>query len=236
MSTTDHVTHRIVVGVDASPSSRAAVTWAARQAQRRRCDLIITHIDPVSVAPVPGHAAATSSRSLLAASATAASSSQPTVPVTSLLLEGSVSDELIRLSASALLLVIGIDEGSTTQLLRRPRRCRRSGGDALRLSSGDRVRSLGRNEPSRAPRRRRVVGRTIEPARPAGGGRGSAAAQRPADHRARHRAPVSHRPRRRCRQLRVHRHGWPRRSTRSAEHIPHWRSTSRTPSTTTCRN
>jgi nucleotide-binding universal stress UspA family protein len=110
MSTPDHVTHRIVVGVDASASSRAAVTWAARQAQRRRCDLIITHIDPVSVSPVAGHAAATSSRSLLAASATAASSSQPNVPVTSLLLEGSVSDELIRLSASALLLVIGIDE------------------------------------------------------------------------------------------------------------------------------
>jgi len=111
MSTTDHLTHRIVVGVNASPSSRAAVTWAARQARRRRCDLIITHVDPV--APVPGHAALTSSRSLLDASATAASSSQPTVPVTALLLTGSASDQLIKLSANALLLVMGIDDGRT---------------------------------------------------------------------------------------------------------------------------
>lgn len=111
MGTTDHLTRRIVVGVNASPSSRAAVTWAARQAQRRHCDLIIIHIDPVFVAPVPGHAAVTTSRSLLDTSATAASSSQPTVPVTTLLLTGSVSEQLIKLSANALLLVIGIDEG-----------------------------------------------------------------------------------------------------------------------------
>jgi nucleotide-binding universal stress UspA family protein len=110
MVSTGHLKRRIVVGVNDSPSARAAVIWAARQARRRRCDLIITHIDPVSIDPAELHDAATSSHLLLAASATAASWSQPSVPVTSLLLGGAISDELIRLSTTALLLVIGIDE------------------------------------------------------------------------------------------------------------------------------
>src|SRR6478609_4974800 len=93
MVSTGHLKRRIVVGVNDSPSARAAVIWAAGQARRRRCDLIITHIDPVSVDPAELHDAATNSHLLLAASATAASLAQPSVPVTSLLL-----------------LVIGIDE------------------------------------------------------------------------------------------------------------------------------
>ncbi len=110
MVTSAHVKRRIVVGVNESPSSRAAVTWAADQARRRRCDLIITHIDPATFDPAELHDAATSCHLLLAASATAASLAQPSVPVTSLLLGGAISDELIQLSNTSLLLVIGIDE------------------------------------------------------------------------------------------------------------------------------
>ena len=160
MVTTEHVKRRIVVGVNESTSCRAAVTWAAGQAHRRRCDLIITNIDPVSVDPAEVHDAATSSHLLLAASATAASLAQPSVPVTSLLLGGAISDELIQLSNTALLLVIGVDET-------RPRGSYGAIGaieDRVAMHTGCPVVTVsGRWDGKDRPERRIVLGWTDDP-------------------------------------------------------------------------
>ncbi len=159
MVTTEHAKRRIVVGVNESASSRAAVIWAAKQASRRRCDLIITHIDP---APSDSTRLqdATSSHLLLAASANAASLRQPTVPVTSLLLGGAISDELIQLSSAALLLVTGVDEA----------RPRGSGGaigpieDRVVMHAGCPVVTIsGRWDGTERPERDVVVGWTDDP-------------------------------------------------------------------------
>ena len=100
---------RIVVGVSQSPASSYAVLWAAQEARIRRSVLLVTHIDPPTAYAPDLHDAATACHHLLADSATIASEAQPSVAVGTLLLSGAISDELIRLSRSAALIVVGID-------------------------------------------------------------------------------------------------------------------------------
>jgi len=102
---------RIVVGVSRSLASRYAVLWAAQEAQIRRSVLLVTHVDPPSDYAPDLYDAATMCHRLLADSATVASEAQPSVAVGTLLLTGSISDELIRLSQSATLIVVGVDHG-----------------------------------------------------------------------------------------------------------------------------
>ena len=83
--------------------------WAAQEARIRRSVLLVTHIDPPSAYALDLHDAATACHRLLANSATVASEAQPSVAVGTLLLTGSISDELVRLSQSAALIVVGID-------------------------------------------------------------------------------------------------------------------------------
>ena len=83
--------------------------WAAQEARIRRSVLLVTHIDPPTVYASDLHDAATACHRLLANSATIASETQPSVAVGTLLLSGAISDELIRLSRSAALIVVGID-------------------------------------------------------------------------------------------------------------------------------
>ena len=99
----------IVVGVSRSSASRYAVLWAAQEARIRRSVLLVTHIDPPSAHAPDLHDAATACHRLLANSATVASEAQPSVAIGTLLLTGSISDELIRLSQSAALIVVGVD-------------------------------------------------------------------------------------------------------------------------------
>jgi nucleotide-binding universal stress UspA family protein len=100
---------RIVVGVDGSAVSRWAVLWAAEEARIRHNVLLVTHIDqPAAYAP-DLHDAATACHRLLLSCATLASDAQPSVAVGTLLLSGSISDELISLSHSATMLVVGVD-------------------------------------------------------------------------------------------------------------------------------
>jgi len=101
---------RIVVGVDGSAASLRAVLWAAAEARIRRGDLIITHVQPA--VPVVGSTrsgAGVDRHRLLTLSATAASTRQPGVAVGTLLLTGDISDQLIELSRSAAVLVVGLD-------------------------------------------------------------------------------------------------------------------------------
>ena len=100
---------RIVVGVSRSAASRHAVLWAAQEAHLRHSVLLVTHVDPPSESAPDLYDAATTCHRLLADSATVASEAQPSVAVGTLLLTGSISDELIRLSQSATLIVVGVD-------------------------------------------------------------------------------------------------------------------------------
>ena len=109
MSKGAHEPEWIVVGVSQSPASSYAVLWAAQEARIRRNVLLVTHVDPPSAYAPDLHDAATACHRLLANSATVASEAQPSVAVGTLLLTGSISDELVRLSQSAALIVVGID-------------------------------------------------------------------------------------------------------------------------------
>jgi nucleotide-binding universal stress UspA family protein len=71
--------------------------------------LLVTHVDAPSEYAPDLYDAATTCHRLLADSATVASEAQPSVAVGTLLLTGSISDELIRLSQSATLIVVGVD-------------------------------------------------------------------------------------------------------------------------------
>jgi nucleotide-binding universal stress UspA family protein len=99
-----------VVGVDGSPASRHAVLWAAQEARIRRSYLIITHIDPPTPDAAGLYDGATDCHTVLAASAAAASQREPAVAVGALLLSGAIRDELLKLSKSAVLIVVGVDQ------------------------------------------------------------------------------------------------------------------------------
>ena len=98
----------IVVGVDGSLVARSAVLWAAREARLRQCDLIITHIDPPQMDAVGLDRGGSTHSALL-------DDSVPRPPeasrhhLSTRLLDGSNSDELIRATETAVLLVLGID-------------------------------------------------------------------------------------------------------------------------------
>jgi nucleotide-binding universal stress UspA family protein len=101
---------QIVVGVDGSLVARSAVLWAAREARLRQCDLIITHIDPPQMDAV-GLDRGRSTHSALLDESVAAARGEPSISIRTCLLEGSISDELIRATETAVLLVLGIDRG-----------------------------------------------------------------------------------------------------------------------------
>lgn len=103
---------RIVVGVDGSPVARLATLWAAREARLRHEELIITHVSPAMGdpgAPQSPSSGSSGVHALLEASS-AASRREPSLAVGTLVLRGPISDELIRLSRTATLLVVGVDQ------------------------------------------------------------------------------------------------------------------------------
>lgn len=89
----------VVVGVDASQSSRAAVRWAAGEAARRDCALKLLHVDGRRW---EGGAV---QDNLTAASV--AREAEPAVPTEHEVKPGGIADELIAASRSASLLVLG---------------------------------------------------------------------------------------------------------------------------------
>jgi len=95
--------------VDGSRAARHALLWAARQARIRQSLLVVTHVDPLSPDAVGLSGDPVGSEAILESSAAAASQREPSVTVATLLLRGSVTDELIKLSATASMLVVGVD-------------------------------------------------------------------------------------------------------------------------------
>lgn len=107
----------IIVGVDDSAGSSAALFWAADEARLRGRSLLVVHApvavrgDLVTANGVPGLRALDAfADRILGAHATAASARQPGVPVTTLLGHGEPGDTLIDLSVGAAMVVLGMHE------------------------------------------------------------------------------------------------------------------------------
>jgi nucleotide-binding universal stress UspA family protein len=99
----------IVVGVDQSPEARWAVQWGAREARLRGATLALAHVK----SSVSDDRAADDSDSeagtLLIVRAAEASELEPGISVAPRLYEsGSISEQLIELSGSAALMVLGV--------------------------------------------------------------------------------------------------------------------------------
>ncbi|MFC3454562.1 universal stress protein [Amycolatopsis speibonae] len=89
----------VVVGVDASQSSRAAVRWAAGEAARRDSALKLLHID--------GRRWESGAAQTNLAAASVVREAEPAVPTEHEVKLGGIADELIAASKSASLLVLG---------------------------------------------------------------------------------------------------------------------------------
>lgn len=103
----------VVVGLDGSTASWAALDWAADAAKRRATDLIVTHAgdvghDHVVTAQEHGDDGGTSyGRSLLVEAALRVANRRPFLTVRTELRRGSPTDLLLALSEAAQLVVIG---------------------------------------------------------------------------------------------------------------------------------
>ncbi len=107
----------IIVGLDASAPSRAALEWALSRAQAMVLPITLVHSVPEYWAtPQPGYAAAMqqAGRELLTAEAARAAELAPTVTVGTSLCQGEAASVLGDLSADASLVVIGTDKTGST--------------------------------------------------------------------------------------------------------------------------
>jgi nucleotide-binding universal stress UspA family protein len=104
----------IIVGVDGSPASRAAVEWAAVAAVRRSSELVAVHVYDWRVVgarmPVAGGYAEehkAQAEQLVASAVADARAFEPTVNVRGEAIVGAVGPTLVNLSAKARLVVLG---------------------------------------------------------------------------------------------------------------------------------
>jgi nucleotide-binding universal stress UspA family protein len=108
---------RIVVGVDGSPSSKAALAWALRQAELSGASVeaVIAWHMPVAAAGIPFEPAGTMdgadfaqiARMVLTAAIAEAADPASAVKVSSTVVEGNATQVLLEAAAGAELLVVG---------------------------------------------------------------------------------------------------------------------------------
>jgi nucleotide-binding universal stress UspA family protein len=109
---------RIIVGVDNSPRARSALFWAAEECQLRRCPLLIVHAsDATDETTLLSHERAADQ--LLNTYAMLASARQPTVAVSTLPAHAPPEEALVRLSMTAVMLVLGSTQRSSPAALSR---------------------------------------------------------------------------------------------------------------------
>ncbi|MGY0490628.1 universal stress protein [Streptomyces sp. WG-D5] len=106
-----HAAHPVVVGVDASVESGAAVLWAAREAARRDAPLHLVHAWNWSPHPSPAEAEVTGQRrraeELVRSAAQRAAAENPLTHPTSETLEGPATTALLAAAEHAGVLVLG---------------------------------------------------------------------------------------------------------------------------------
>jgi nucleotide-binding universal stress UspA family protein len=107
---------KIVVGVDGSEGSRAALRWAHEEATLRKCELeivtvwqfpITTTLPAFGAMPTPEDLGGEAERALIATVAAEGIVSTPDVPVTILVAEGAAASALLDAANNADLLVVG---------------------------------------------------------------------------------------------------------------------------------
>jgi nucleotide-binding universal stress UspA family protein len=107
---------KIVVGVDGSPGSRAALRWAHHEAQLRTATLevvtvwqfpMMTSLPAFGAMPPPEDLSGDAERMLLQTLSEEGVTSSHDVPVTTVVAEGAAAPALIEAAADADLLVIG---------------------------------------------------------------------------------------------------------------------------------
>ena len=107
---------KIVVGVDGSPGSRAALRWAHREAQLRGAPLevvtvwqfpVLTSLPAFGVMSPPEDLSGEAESSLLAVLTEEDVRSSAEVPVSTVVTEGAAAPALIDAAADAALLVVG---------------------------------------------------------------------------------------------------------------------------------
>ncbi|MDQ1655276.1 MAG: hypothetical protein QOD41_359 [Cryptosporangiaceae bacterium] len=115
MSTNEPVTHSIVVGIDGSEASDRAVDWAARRASLHRLPLTVLHafLWPVDSSYLGAFPAATpdgwqeAAEELLRSAVRRATTAAPDVEVHSRLAVSPTAAELVELSGTAAMIVVG---------------------------------------------------------------------------------------------------------------------------------
>ncbi|POH57802.1 universal stress protein [Arthrobacter glacialis] len=103
---------QIMVGVDGSPASRAALEWAARRAQRQKLPLLLVHAVPdylVLPERVEYQSVRGSLEGMLDSEANSVRGLAPAVEVRSSLLFGEPAQVLAELSARSSMVVVGTD-------------------------------------------------------------------------------------------------------------------------------
>lgn len=107
---------KIVVGVDGSPASLQAVTWAAHEAKLRGSEIEILHswsmpfvVDPMAMMPMmfPMEEMVASANKIVAAAAAIVASVDSKIRVATRIERGAASEHLIIAGKSADLLVVG---------------------------------------------------------------------------------------------------------------------------------
>jgi nucleotide-binding universal stress UspA family protein len=102
----------VLVSINASPASRRAVLWAATEARLRRTSLIVTNL-PVVGGPAARPDDTSDIHALLQAGVAAACLREPGIAVGTRLLHRDGSEQLITLSQSAAMIVLGIDNAAS---------------------------------------------------------------------------------------------------------------------------
>ena len=99
--------NEILVGVDGSPASDAAVAWAASEARRRGTCLVIFHVEPPTYGRLKGFARRRRGRPIVRAARRIARRAEAGVTVRTVVATGSVLGRLVEMSRHAGLIVVG---------------------------------------------------------------------------------------------------------------------------------
>ncbi|MFC4223652.1 universal stress protein [Lysinibacter cavernae] len=109
------MTQRIVIGIDGSEPSRAAIAWGVERAYRYNAPVLLAHVVDdsfLSESPVFISEARAAAEQIVASEREYAESLNPNVPITTEIVVGNPAHEFQRLSEGSALVVLGTHKGS----------------------------------------------------------------------------------------------------------------------------